>query len=235
MALLTWSGVIVSWIFVSCSVSFALIPTKHETVVDILTANPIVTSIIFFNSINLFVAMCEIILGYHIMYIKKDYQDRLKKYGKGKEWDSAFDVLSMPLTLAEVFHGKTWALMWSTYSLFDPSYQNHESFGFFIDVGNGWSTIPPSLYLNYAICYPEKVSPLILGCVVIASYWQMLYGTVIYFLSFFFNKRYEGRSNVVSILIFVVIVNGIWFFFPSVAIYAAYCILRDGNLGILQV
>jgi len=140
--------------------------------------------------------------------------------------------LNMPLTLRQVFEGKTWAQMWVVYSLIDPSYQNHESFGFFIDVGNGWTTILPCLLFNYAIINPGAVSPLLLGCVVIASYWQMIYGTIIYFFSYLFNKRYQGKKF--WVYAFVLITNGVWIAFPSLAIYAAVCILRDGNMNVLS-
>lgn len=43
--------------------------------------------------------------------------------------------------------------MWSTYSLYDPSYSNRESFGFFIDVGNGWTTLLPSALFMWGITY----------------------------------------------------------------------------------
>ena len=228
MALLTWSSAIGLWLVVTCGITFAALPYPNP-----FTSNSIVTSLLIFNNLNIFIAICEMCLGYHIMFIKKDYQERLKKYGKGKEWDGVFQLFGMPITFKEIFRGKTWALMWSTYALFDPSYQNYESFGFFIDVGNGWTTILPCLYLNYAMIYPENVNHLLLGCVVIASYWQMLYGTIIYFLSFVFNKRYEGHNRV-SIFLFVVFTNGVWVIFPSIAIYSAYCILRDGDLGIFS-
>lgn len=232
ITLLTWSSSIALWLVCTCSLTFALLPYEST---NPITANLIVTCLLFFNNLNIFIAICEINLGKHIMFIKKDYQQRLKKYGRGREWDSAFDLLAMPLTVKEVFDGRTWALMWSAYAMFDPSYQNYESFGFWIDVGNGLSTIPSCLFLNYAMIYPDKVSPVVLGCVVVASYWQILYGTVVYFMSFFYNKRYEGRSNAKSIIAFVIIVNGVWFMFPSMAIYAAYSILRDGDLSIFEL
>ena len=228
MTLLTWSSAIALFLVVTCAICLSLLPYDNP-----LTANPLVTSLIFFNNLNIFIAICEICLGYHIMFIKKDYKERLKKFGSGKEWEGAFELLRMPITFKEMFQGKTWALMWSTYALFDPSYQNYESFGFFIDVGNGYTTIIPCLYLNYAMIYPESVNHLLLATVVIASYWQMLYGTVIYFLSFFFNKRYEGHNRV-SIFLFVGTTNGVWMIFPAMAIYAAYSILQDGDLRVFS-
>lgn len=229
MALLTWSSAIGIWLALTCGITFALLPCENP-----ITANPIVTSLLFFNNLNIFIAICEICLGYHIMFIKDDYSKLLKKYGNGNEWKGCLALMTKPITVKEMFQGKTWALMWSTYALFDPSYQNYESFGFFIDVGNGWTTILPCLFLNYGMIYPDRVSHLLLGCVVIASYWQMLYGTMIYFLSFIFNKRYLSHNRA-SIFLFVGLTNGVWFIFPGLAIYAAYCILRDGNMSVFTV
>lgn len=185
--------------------------------------------------------MCEICLGIHILFIKEDYEKKRKLYGKNnnnKLLEGLLSWVNMPITVRQIFDGKTWAMMWSTYSLLDPSYQNRESFGFFIDVGNGWTTILPCALLNYAMIYPnnndinEYVSPLLVGCVTIASYWQMLYGTIIYFLSFLFNKRYEGKGFIANIIVFFS--NVVWMVFPGLAIYTAVHILRDGNFQILN-
>lgn len=126
--------------------------------------------------------------------------------------------------------------MWSTYSLYDPSYQNHESFGFFIDFGNGLSTIPPSILMNLAMVLDTSstlLSPLFVGCVGLAMYWQVMYGTIVYVLSFMFNRRYEGKSTL-EVSLFVGISNSLWFFFPIVGIYACVCILRDGNMSVFR-
>ena len=231
--MLTFSSAIALWLCFTCGICFSLLPYSERSTVDAVTCNWIVTSLIFFNNLNIFIAFCEICLGFHIKFIQNDYQKLLTKY-KGKEWDGILALFLKPLTVADLFNGKTWALMWSNYALFDPSYQNQESYGFFIDVGNGWSTIPPCILLNVAILFPDLVSPLLVGCITIASYWQILYGTLIYFLSFLFNKRYEGH-NIVSLGLFVAFTNGIWILFPSLAIYAAVIILRDGNFDIFSI
>ena len=62
-----------------------------------------------------------------------------------------------------------------------------------------------------------------------ASYWQVLYGTVIYLLSFVWNRRYQNRP-LWEVLAFVGFANGIWFVFPLVALYAAFQILTTGNV-----
>jgi len=227
--MLTVSIVVVCYIVVSCALTIALLPYN-----DKITGNFLVVSLIFFNNLNIFIAICEICLGFYISYIKEDYQDKLKKYGNGR--DKLFQGLgswvNMPITIRQVFHGKTWAQMWSTYALLDPSYQNNESFGFFIDVGNGWTTIPPCLLLNYAMIKPNELSPLLVGCVTIASFWQMLYGTIIYFLSYLFNKRYKGRGWIANSIVFFA--NVVWMLFPGLAIYAAVQILKDNNFDSLS-
>ena len=223
--MLTVGLIVALWLALSCGITFALLPYD-----DVITGNWIVTSVIFFNNLNVFIAYCELCLGRHILFIQKDYQKKLKAYGNSG-LDGALGWINMPLSLGQVFDSRTWAQMWSAYSLIDPSYQNHESFGFFIDVGNGWTTIPPCVLLNYAMVNPSACSPLFVGCVVIASYWQMLYGTIIYFFSYLFNRRYEGKSIGVYIVVFLS--NVTWIVFPALAIYTAVCMLRDGNMNIV--
>ena len=104
---------------------------------------------------------------------------------------------------------------------------------FFIDFGNGLSTIPPSLLINLSIVCPHKLSPLLVGCVGLAMYWQVLYGTIIYILSFVFNKRYEGKT-LTEVCLFVGFSNGIWIIFPAIGIWACVAVLRDGTLDVFQ-
>eukprot|EP00934_Nitzschia_sp_Nitz4_P002200 Nitzschia sp. Nitz4//scaffold267_size26297//21472//22197//NITZ4_008272-RA/size26297-processed-gene-0.1-mRNA-1//1//CDS//3329544914//2200//frame0 len=196
--------------------------------------NALGLAVMFYNNLNILIAFCEIALGIYIKDIQKDYLERKKMY-EGKEHKAAFYYLFMPHSFNTVFSAKKWAIMWSTYSLWDPSYQNQESFGFFIDVGNGWSTIPPCLLWNAAILFPDWVqaaSPyawLLVGTIGIASYWQVMYGAIIYFLSFFYNKRHVGRP-LPEVLGFVGFANGIWIFFPAFAMRAAWVILRDQEI-----
>jgi len=194
--------------------------------------SPLNLALLFFNSLNTFIAGCEVILGFNITWIQADYR-RLKERYAGREWDACVAYLTTPLTPREAFRAETWARMWSTYALYDPSYQNQESFGFFIDFGNGLSTIPPSLLMNAAICFPDRVSSLWFGCIGLAMYWQVMYGAVIYILSFVFNER--GRSfGTLEICLFVGVSNCIWIVFPVFGLYSCFCMLRDGNADVFK-
>jgi len=178
--------------------------------------------------------MCEICLGLNIDYIQRDYEKLRARYPHGKnEWRACVDYLTAPLTLRGLFD-KVWLCkMWSTYALYDPSYQNRESFGFFIDFGNGMSTIPPSLLMNVAIVWPRMVSPLWVGCIGLAVYWQVLYGAIVYVFTFLFNRRYEGKS-LAEVCLFVGVSNSLWMIFPPMGMYACVCMLRDKNMDVFQ-
>jgi hypothetical protein len=185
-------------------------------------------TILGFNNLNILIALCEIVLGNHIDTIQQDYRKFQKQYPGQQRYQAAFAYLLYPLSLRTLFSGRVWSQMWSTYSLWDPSYSNPESFGFFIDVGNGWSTIPPCVLWNVAILFPQWIHSYqldtLVGFIGACSYWQVLYGTIIYLLSFLWNKRYQGKP-LAEVMGFVGVTNGIWFVFPLFALYASYQIL----------
>jgi hypothetical protein len=222
------------WLFVSCGSTLYWIhrQTSNDTSINIRYG--LVISLLFFNNLNILIALCEIALGQHIMLIKSDYQKMKHEYGTAphsNEITAAFNYLLMPLPWNRLLDGKLWCRMWSTYALYDTSYQDDTSFGFFIDVGNGWSTIPPGLSMNAAMVVPHLCSPLLVGCIGLASYWQIMYGTILYFLSFVWNRRYQGKK-MAEVVGFVGVSNGIWFFFPVAGMYACVSILDTKDFSV---
>ncbi|KAL9179991.1 hypothetical protein ACHAXT_007961 [Thalassiosira profunda] len=215
---------------VGSAIAIFLVVTTGWPLSQLSTVTPLTFSLLLFNNINIFIALCEIVLGFNIDCIQRDYKKLKAKYA-GNEWGACIAYLTMPLTIRQAFEAKTWARMWSTYALYDPSYQNHESFGFFIDFGNGLSTIPPSILMNAAIVYPDKVSPLWAGCIGLAMYWQVMYGAIVYVGTFLFNKRHRGKP-LLEVSLFVGFSNSLWIVFPVGGIYACFCMLRDGDMGV---
>ena len=237
-------GAIALWLIVTTSTCMYLLPPSTSSSSTALHSNNyyLVPCLLFFNNLNIFIAMSEICLGFNIVHIQKDYLALRKQYARGTEWSACVAYLTTPLTLADLFlTSQCWLCrMWSTYSLYDPSYSNRESFGFFIDFGNGLSTIPPSLLVNAAILKPDCImmssyssSYLYVGCIGLAMYWQVMYGTIIYLLSYIYNKRYVGKS-LLEVCLFVGLTNGMWIIFPTLGIYACVCVLKYGNLDIFQ-
>jgi len=177
----------------------------------------------------------EISLGLHLPLINRTYKSL--KSNRLTNLENCRTFFLRPLTsLSPSF----WSLVWSTYSLYDPSYSNPQSFGFFIDVGNGWSTIPTCLLYTLAaydlVITGGNATPTasrLLGCLGLMSYWQMLYGTLVYFLSFVYNERYKGHGRL-EIAGFVGVSNALWIAGPGVGIWYAWRIIEEGNLEPLR-
>ena len=156
------------WIAVALGGTLRLLPYNNP-----LTGNLLVTALVFFNALNVQIALIEILLGFHITFIKDEYTRRRSLF-KGREMVALWDYATAPITVRELFEPQTWAKMWANYALIDQDYQSHESYGFFIDFGNGLSTIPACLLLTTAIVYPDMVSPLAVGrcaCVYVWYRW----------------------------------------------------------------
>jgi hypothetical protein len=233
VAMLTWSLGIALWLLVTCGLSFSFLPDNAN--------RWIAFPLLFFNNLNIFIACCEICL-LRIKFIQTDYQALRNKYGGGREWNAIMALFFRAIELSDLVSTKNWARMWSHYALFDPSYQNPESFGFWIDLGNGFTTILPCLLLNWVIIIPPETSHppelqetllWLVPCVTIASYWQMLYGTIVYFATFIFNERYQ-KHEMLSIMAFVMLTNGIWLVFPSLAIFCAVRVVQEGSFRVLS-
>ena len=175
-------------------------------------------SLSFFLNLNVLICLWEIALGWYIGHIKKEYE-RLKATFHRNRLEACMRFFHTKVSLGDIFSGKFWSIVWSTYALYDPSYANKESFGFFVDVGNGWSTLLPSLIFCCGLTY-DILPARILGMIGLVKFYQVckyslccilcyivisdcpsllllltqeFYGTVIYFLSFFLNRRYKGE------------------------------------------
>jgi hypothetical protein len=69
-----------------------------------------------------------------------------------------------------------------------------------------------------------------LGMVGLLSFYQMLYGTILYFLSFFANKKHVGKS-VLEVVLFVGLSNGIWIVFPLLGMYSSAQLVLQGTFA----
>lgn len=187
----------------------------------------------FFLGMNFIVCFWEIGLGLNIDHINADYKRLARKY-RGKNFTAVVDFFMAPLSLSDMCSLKYWGSVWSTYSLYDPSYSNRESFGFFIDVGNGWSTLIPTVLFQVAMTDSYGMSPMTVGLVGLLSFYQEFYGTCVYFLSFILNKRYKGRSFA-EVALFVGMTNGIWFMCPLLGMYLSYEMVVSGNFDCVRI
>jgi len=90
----------------------------------------------FFLPLNILICIWEISLGLNIDFIKSEYQSLDTKYKGKKRLSAVTSFFVTPVGISSLFSLKFWSKVWSTYSLYDPSYSNRESFGFFVDVSD---------------------------------------------------------------------------------------------------
>lgn len=183
----------------------------------------------FFCWLNAIIALWELCLFLRIDLIEEQHRRFVAAY-RGRELLRARDFFATKVPLGKLFSPTLWAELWSTYSIFDDSYADRKSFGFFVDIGNGFSTLIPSLLFLYGMTF-EIVSARTLGIVGLLLFYQTWYGTVVYFTSFVMNKRYRGHTAA-NLALFVGMSNGLWFTFPLWGMYAAILLIESNSYAL---
>ena len=191
--------------------------------------NPHQMALAFFTWLNAIIALWEICLFLRIDLIEEQHRRFVAEY-RGRELQCARDFFAKPVPLRRLFSPTLWAELWSTYSIFDDSYADRKSFGFFVDIGNGFSTLIPSLLFLYGMTF-EVVPARVLGIVGLLLFYQTWYGTIVYFASFVMNKRYRGHTPW-NLMLFVGMSNGLWLTFPLWGIYAAVVMIERDSYAL---
>jgi len=184
-----------------------------------------------FLCINLLICIWEIILFFYIETIRDNYQGKLKKLEPG---DIGKIFLFQQVSLSEVIKPRYWTQVWVTYSLMDEGYSNTKSFGWAIDIGNGFSTLVPTVVFLLGMTLQQSlISPKWLGIVGLQSFYQEFYGTVVYFTQYVVNKRWEKhQSTVIQIILLVIVPNIIWIVFPVIGIYASIQLILQESFDV---
>lgn len=190
----------------------------------------------FFLVLNFLICLWEIALGKYITHIHKEYLHfRDVEYKKPSEHINAVvRLFTKPMSAAEMLSLKFWSTIWSTYALYDNCYANRESYGFFIDVGNGWTTLLPTVAWLVGMTNTFGVGARWFGIIGLVSFYQEWYGTVIYFFQYCFNGRYKGRAAW-EVALFVGLSNGIWFGFPVLGMYLSVDMIFTDSFDILRL
>ena len=85
MALLNVASAIAIFLLASTYAFLSLLPTSTAKT----SVSPLTLSLLFFNNLNIFIAMCEIVLGLNILTIQQDYKRLHAKYSPGnQEWSA---------------------------------------------------------------------------------------------------------------------------------------------------
>ena len=188
-------------------------------------------STVFFSVINVLISTWEIALWRYIVEIEREWKVLEARF-KTDRVGAAVDLFLTPLSWAQALSLRFWTRIWSMYSLYDPSYSDKRSYGFFIDIGNGHSMLLPSLLWIVNVTLQGPLSPRWLGIVSLVAFYQMFYGTVLYFTSFFLNGRHHNKT-VREVLLFVGLSNGIWMVFPLIGMWASVQMILSNTFACL--
>ena len=199
----------------------------HQRVHGVYSATHI--GLAFFLVINVMIAWWEIALFVRQDQIRSEYE-AIKEPYRGREMTRIAEVFARPIPLFRVLSFSQWTTIWSSYSLFDPGYSDRRSYGYNIDVGNGFTTLIPATLFAFGMTF-EMMPARILGIIGVILFWQMFYGTAVYFFQFFNNGRHKGHS-LRDLLLFVGITNLMWFIFPIWGLSASVRLILDGSYSV---
>lgn len=188
-------------------------------------------SLAFFLVVNLLVNLWELVLHGHADRIRREWQDMQLPY-KGREAERAAEYFTSSVPFSRILSPRTWTGVWSSYALYDRGYADRRSYGFNIDVGNAWSTLLPAALFAWGMTY-ELVPARVLGMLGIAVFWQMFYGTAVYFFQFFNNRNHKGHSRA-SVAVVVGGTNGLWFAFPIWALWLCTRLIESNSYAIFR-
>ena len=172
----------------------------------------------FFLWLNTIIALWELCLWARIDHIEAEHK-RLARSYKGREMARVVDFMRTEVPARRLFSPTLWSGIWSSYAVFDDSYASKKSFGFFVDVGNGFTTLVPTLLFLYQMTLGQLPARA-LGIVGVLLFYQMWYGTLVYLGSYFVNKRHVGRP-LWHVGVIVLLMNGVWLTFPVLGMAAS--------------
>ncbi|CAN0013794.1 unnamed protein product [Ectocarpus sp. 12 AP-2014] len=152
-------------------------------------------SVLLFLCINVVICLWELCLCYKHALIRSTHAKRVKD-GQTK---SVTIVVFRWMRFSEILSPSFWANIWIDYARFDDAYVQPVSAGFNIDVGNGHTTLLPSLFLLASMVRPladakARIAEICLahaitGMVGLLAHYQMLYLSLLYFYAFFNTGR----------------------------------------------
>lgn len=184
----------------------------------------------FFLSVNLLACYWEICLLLRIATIeeRRQHWDTLRSNSRVSP---ALEFLTMSVPLRQVFSPRVWADMWSVYSLYDASYADKKTYGFNVDIANGVVTPLLSLVLLGTITIPFLPAR-VAGILGVALFWQWIYVTSVYILSFYTAGRYRLISRR-EILLYIWTPNLFWILLPIFGFYVSVRLVLEGSYVVL--
>ena len=183
-----------------------------------------------FFSINLLICYWEACL-----FFRRDYIERRAGYWRQRRRETgrtpAGEFLAARVPLTRTLSPTLWADAWATYSQYDSSYADRRTFGFNVDIGNGFVTPIPTLilYAAYTLDFLPALYAGILGAMV---FWQWVYATTLYCVSFFVAER-QTRISRLETFVFIIAINSFWVLCALLGLYVSIRLIVDGDYSVL--
>ena len=183
-----------------------------------------------FFSTNLLVCYWEMCL-----FLKRNYIEERTEYWRARRRETgrtpAVEFLLTRIPLKRILAPTIWADVWATYSQIDESFSDRRTWGFNVDVANGFFTPLPTLVLYAAITY-DFMPAVLAGMIGLILSWQWTYATSVYWVSFFM----AGRQRLITrteLFVYVGILNAPWVLFGLLGMYVSARLILDGDYSVL--
>ena len=192
--------------------------------------NVIHALLILFLSINLVICYWEVCL-----FLKRDYIESRAEYWR-KRWretgrNPATEFLAAKIPLTKMLSPTVWADVWATYSQFDGSYADRRTYGYTVDIANGFVTPAPTLILYAAFTF-DILPALVAGIVGVMLFWQLTYMTSVYWVSFFSANR-QNRISRENMYIYIWGMNSPWVIFALLGLYVSIRLIVNGDYSVV--
>ena len=183
-----------------------------------------------FFSINLLICYWEICL-----FLRRDYIEKRTLYWRRRQQETGRtpvgEFLFTRVPLSQVLSPTLWADVWAVYSLFDGSFSDRRTFGFNVDIANGFLTPVPTLIL-YAAYTVDFLPAVLVGILGVMLFWQWAYATSVYWVSFFVAKR-QSRIARAEMYTYIGAMNAPWVLFGLLGWFVSVRLILDGNYSVL--
>ena len=183
-----------------------------------------------FLSINLLICYWEVCL-----FLRRDLVETRTEYWR--EWRKrtgrtpAVEFLRTKAPLVRMLSPTLWADVWAAYSQYDDSYADRRTFGFNVDIVNGFLTPAPTLIVYAAYTF-HFLPPLWTGIVGVILFWQVMYGASVYLISFFVAGR-QRRISRQELYTYIVAPNSPWMAGGLLGLYVSIRLITDGDYSVL--
>ena len=186
--------------------------------------------LILFFSINLVICHWEVCLFFRRDYIEKRAQ-YWREHRRETGRTSAVEFLIGRVPLTRILSSTTWADVWATYSQFDSSYADRRTYGYNVDIANGFVTPVPTLILFVAFTV-DFLPALVAGIVGAMLFWQLTYATSVYWVSFFVAER-QSRIGRKDMYIYIWALNCPWVLFALLGLYVSIRLIVNGDYSVI--